>query len=73
MEEKYSPTFDLSKLTADKQEIRQLGIETLYRSTSKTNVSFTNKDAENVYDRMQQNWIDEGVSDWYFYKTEEGT
>lgn len=65
-------TFNASKLSKEEQQIRELGITALFRSTSKNNPGFTIKDAEAVYDKMQQHCLDEGIYEWRFCKTEKG-
>ena len=60
--------FDVAKLTAEELEQRRIGIDVLFQELQKSNAALQIKDAEYIFDKMQQAAIDSGVSSWTHYR-----
>jgi hypothetical protein len=61
-------TFSIQNLTAEEKAIREQGIEILFQQISKSRLGYTKDYAEKFYDEMQQAAIEDGDSNWKFYK-----
>lgn len=65
---KEKSTFSISNLTEKEKAEREESIEALFNGFLQAHPELTRKDAEGLFDKMQQKAIEAGKSVWKYYK-----